>query len=71
MGDLQNRKIDWNSEFDLTYRSSQTNQSTPFYSALAIAGGIEEVKAEPFIAIGVAAAFWSFCAEAKGLGLRG
>ncbi|TKB97513.1 hypothetical protein [Pedobacter cryophilus] len=40
-------------------------------SALAIAGSIEEVKAEPFIAIGEAVAFCYFFAKEKVIGLRG
>jgi hypothetical protein len=68
---LQRHYFNWNSKFNSTQISSQTNQSTPFNSALAIAGSIEEQIAEPFEAIGVAVAFWSFSAKGKGLGLRG
>ena len=68
---LQRQDLNWNGKFNLTQRSSLIDQSTPFNSALAIAGSIEEQIAEPFEAIGEAVAFWSFSAKGKGLGLRG
>jgi len=41
------------------------------FSALAGAATLVWAKAEPFKASGAAAAFWSFSAAGKGLGLRG
>jgi hypothetical protein len=54
---LQRHYFNWNGKFNSTQRSSLIDQSTPFNSALAIAGSIEEQIAEPFEAIGEAVAF--------------
>jgi hypothetical protein len=45
--------------FKINSRTTGTNQSTPYYSALAIAVVMQDVLSLTFEAIGVAVALWS------------
>jgi hypothetical protein len=58
-----------NTKFLISFRSRSTTQKQPLNPALVIAAEMKRVKALAYKAIGVAVAFWSFCAEAKGLGI--